>query len=193
MNEFFRFFGDFVKDFSWRRVGIVVVIVLLIFAALVIYEAYTNTFRLRRLERATHILENLVELDQSPTLEHNDVLSDVYDDIAQQLRRLLGIGATRATISPILLKLLSAALPWLILVLPFFVKWRGGDDSARTAFLGTIVAAIPFAVVGALIPLMNRVWINYAVYPWGSFLLVIVLLAIAGKRSKRQRSGSGNK
>ena len=52
MNEFFRLIGEIVRDFSWRRISSLFLLLLFILAGLAIFESYTDSFRLGRIERS---------------------------------------------------------------------------------------------------------------------------------------------
>lgn len=41
MNEFFRLIGEIVRDFSWRRISSLFLLLLFILAGLAIFESYT--------------------------------------------------------------------------------------------------------------------------------------------------------
>jgi len=182
MNEFFRLIGEIVRDFSWRRISSLFLLLLFILAGLAIFESYTDSFRLGRIERAVGILERIEALEGSESLRLNDELADSYDSLVSSLTEVvLQTGDSRAW-SPTILKILFAATPWGLLMIPFLVQWRRkGDASARSAFLGTLVVSVPFIVAGALIPLSTHRWINYGVYPWGAWLLIMAILLVFSK------------
>jgi TRAP-type C4-dicarboxylate transport system permease small subunit len=181
MDAVFRFFEELLTKFSAKRLGVFLVLLGFVALGLLAYESYTAAFRLARMEKTARILEALVELESEDALQRDPLFAGVHARLSEQLSSLTRVSEGNQRFPSVILKLLAASFPWLLVILPFLVQRIRGDEGAGTTALGAIALAIPFVVVGGLIPLTTCSWINYWVYPWGSFLATILLLLVLTK------------
>lgn len=190
MDALFRFFEELITKFSARRLAMLIALLVFVALAFLVYETYTAAFRLARMEKSVRLLEALVELESEEALHRNPVLSDVHLRFTAQLSSLTRGPQKNQLLPPVALKLLAALFPWLLLILPFLWQRIRGNGSATKTLIGAVVMALPFVVVGGLLPLASREWINYWLYPWGSFFAVLVLILVLSKLTgKKEATG----
>ena len=193
MDAFFQFFEKLVTQFTWRCLGLVMSLLLVVFVGFVIYESYTGAFRLGRMERTVRILEALAELEDNAAVRQDPALLEVHKRLCTQLVVLTGGSPSGLALPPPLLKTLAAILPWLVLIIPFLCQRVRGDESAGKALLGVLAIGALFTIVGGFLPLSDRTWLNYWVYPWVSFfsalVLILVFSAISNWRKGRKTKG----
>ena len=82
-----------------------------------------------------------------------------------------------------LLKAIEAAFPWFLLGLVLALV--AGRGEFRKVLAGLIAVAVPFVVIGALIPTPPSSWISYLAYPFGSVVLVIVPIILWHRHKTR--------
>ena len=65
MVRSFSSLRSYVTDFTWRRLGFVTGMILLTGSFVFVFELYTQTFRLNRLDREAALLERLITVEKS--------------------------------------------------------------------------------------------------------------------------------
>jgi hypothetical protein len=181
----FGFLDRLATQFTWRRLVILLLVFSMVFLAFWIWESYTATFRLVRMERELRLVEEIVALAGDPGLQRDQELVRVVDHLRAQLATLV-VGDRAATpIGPSLFKPLTAALPW-IFVGVVMLTGRRKRGVAPSTFLGLLVLAVPYIILGTLLPSCEQAWINYWLYPWGSLLLTVFLIRLAQQAKKRR-------
>ncbi len=187
MSQLLEVVGELIADLTWKRAGSALLVLVVLLCAFAMYESYTASFRLGRVDRAARILNNLVALEDNEGIKTDEALSEIHAKLVNRLGQLTDFSKPDSTVVSRLLRALTAFLPWFLLILAFGRRRGRGDKSAGSALGGTIVLAIPFVVGGVLLPQMHLGLINYIVYPWGSFLCFAVIALIASKATKRRR------
>jgi len=188
VGALFEALGQLISDFSWRRAGSALLVLVVILLGFVIYESYTAAFRLGRIERTARILSSLAELEESQGLRQDESLSQVYTELTRRLEALAA-GTTSGTGIPShLARILAAFAPWFLVGLGFLWQRSRGDKSAGKALGGVVVMSVPFVIGGALLPQMPNGIINYLAYPWGSFLFFIVVILVLSRASKKRNA-----
>jgi hypothetical protein len=66
VGSIIQFFEKLITDFSWRRLGFVFGFLAFVGVALFIYESYTHSFTLARLNREVELLEKVMALEPVP-------------------------------------------------------------------------------------------------------------------------------
>ncbi len=79
------------------------------------------------------------------------------------------------------MKVLFASLPWFLLILALIFKNNVQYEKVSVVG-GVIFVAIPFVVIGYFLPTFEQSWINYFIYPWFSFFLVLVVIILRSKK-----------
>lgn len=184
-DNVFKFFEKLVLDFTWTRFTFLLSALLLVVAGVAVFEFYTGHFRLTRLEREAHILEQLAEVAKKvDAIPMNDPGRAALDRMLQHLdQEIAQPQLTLGTIPTVSLKVLYGALPWLVLALLILLTSSTGRGAAM---LGIAVIAIPLVILGVNLPTFQPEWINNYGYPWGSMLSVIgIILYMQFMRRRR--------
>lgn len=172
MEALVAFFDRLVTEFSWRRVGLLFAILIFGILSIWAYESLTGHFWSIRMQFATEQLTQLSDPDLKKNIEGDQELEQVHANLKSELNQFLEETNYDFGVPEPILKAVAAALPWILLgILLTFITERG--QGAQT-LVGMFMVSIPFIVIGALIPNFAYWWINYAVYPLGSMVLVIV-------------------
>lgn len=149
----------------------------------VVWEAYTGTMRLGRVETEIELLGELQELREHPSFQEDTVLTKTYEGLRRELRQSVrerpdlevgGIALSKQSIQGI-----TTSLPWLgFLLLVFSVPTlRPEEGTAWQLVLGIAFVAIPHIVAGALLlPTTWPWWLNLLVYPFGGFAVIVWLV-----------------
>jgi hypothetical protein len=185
MQPIVDFFEKLISEFTWRRMLFVIIILVSGVAGLVLFEWYTASSALTRLEKELKILNQLAKSFQSNGIDVNPLLKDTYDEMAQELNNLAANHPVKFGASPSLnfpewfRKVLFTLLPWSLLSILLFLLAEA-TERGKT-FGGLIIISIPFILISIFIP-TNLVF-NQFVYPWGSFALAVGLIFWISKRN----------
>jgi hypothetical protein len=183
------FFDKLIENFSWRRLSFVVVLLLLTLLSLWLYESYTSSFLLQKIERQVALLERLAKVGAEVQALPNAGLVDAYKELQAQLLRtakpiegdyvLLSWGK----------KVIAAAAAWLVFALLLLMapqpqSQRGGGRTDM--LLGVLILALPFVGLAAALPTFEASWINYYLYPVGH-LAALVVVILWWQRNRQER------
>jgi hypothetical protein len=176
-----QFFEKLITDFSWRRLGFVAGLIVLVGSTLVVYEYYTQTLKLNRLNQETALLERVAALDRSLKGDADENLTASVESLKARLRHV-GRQESGGTLIPnALLKALYTAIPWVMMSILIIVSPGSG---ASAAILGMALFAIPLAVLNVNLPDFQPNWINRWLVPWGEAVFVILAILAWQKRGK---------
>ena len=117
-----EFFEKLITDFSWRRLGLVVAVLVVLLLGLSVYESYTAQFRLGRLEREVALLERLTKLSGEGVVLRNETLRRAFDGLNSELEGLIRGPGGEYVLSSRVKKGLASALAWLALSLFVFLS-----------------------------------------------------------------------
>lgn len=81
LQPFFDFVEKFATDFTWKRLVILISLVMLVGVALFLYEAQTATTQLSKYERTVAIIEKLGAL-KSDNEEEKVVIKNIYSGLS---------------------------------------------------------------------------------------------------------------
>ena len=185
LEPVFAFFEKLVTEFSWRRLGFLFGVLVLVTIGTWIYESYTGNFRLARVQKSIQLLRELAELSDNRAVQEDQDLTAIYQGLQRDLEQYVNKPPRSAALTPGVRKGLAAAAPWVVIGL-FYIPglFRGKTENYNT-LLGIIVIAVPFTILGVLLPTYEQVWINDWVYPWGAFVLFVGFALILQKRKKQ--------
>lgn len=181
LDNIFAFFEKLVLNFTWTRLTFLVSVLLLVAGGLAVFEFYTGHFRLDRLERETNVLKQLVEIAQhveelpqtNPGKSAFDrMIHNLDHELAQPPLEIVGMPTVPS-------RMIYVALPWLILAILVLLTTTTGRF---TAMLGLSFIAMPFIILGINLPTFEAEWVNNFGYPWGSVMLVIVIILLYQRR-----------
>jgi hypothetical protein len=180
----FDWIEKFVTDFSWKRLVLLFLLILLVTAAFIIYESLTSSFQLAKYERTVQLLIDLEKLSETD----DDVVEGIKDNISYGLYQTtsqVNIGMVlEAPNARRILQALVAASIWIIVVLATIPGTLRGEKKSRDLMLGCGVIGILVAVGAILIPPTWPRWFGFGLYP---VLINVVILGVAyyyGSRDK---------
>jgi hypothetical protein len=182
IDPIIEFFEKLITQFTWRRLFFILIVLFIAIGVLVWYETYTGHFRLNKIERTTKLLTQLTELSEKIKKENNEKLTNIFQGITNDLNLYVNHSGTAFSIHPVVLKAMSAATPWVFMILAFLLS----GTTTKQMIFGTLFLAIPFSIIGAILPDYTHVWINYLLYPVGHFFVIIALILIYQNRKKKK-------
>ncbi|WP_167631983.1 hypothetical protein [Mariprofundus ferrooxydans] len=180
-QPFFDFVEKFATDFSWKRLVILVSLVILAGTVFFLYEAQTATYQLSKYERAVTVLEKLESLSPNSD-EEKEVINNIYTGLTG-ITESSSNPATFSAHIPIELKqALLGASPWLLFCLFFVPGYFKGNEEAPSIVGGTLALAFIMGLGGYFIPVEWSSWIAFGLYPFGVNLLILILLIWFGNK-----------
>jgi len=148
------------------------------------WERWTASNRLTKLERASTILEHVSKVNPAET---NQVVI-LSGQIIKELAGILGKEQAPAPKHSFILRLLLGFSPWFVLSLCFAPGVIRKGKSEAGAVLGAWCVGGIIAFIGAFLPEGQWPWQYLLIYPGLSFLiftvLMIVIAVIASKKQK---------
>ena len=81
MTNLFTELLKFFSEFTWKKLFSILVMLLIAFAIVSVYEIYTSAFRFSRLQKAAELLAKIEELDSHGTNASPDLLRAIYPRI----------------------------------------------------------------------------------------------------------------
>lgn len=184
------FFERLISDFSWRRLLFVLTLVGVTIAGLWMYETYTASFRLARMEKEISLLERLAALSERAPISKDPALRSVYTGLQGKLSSGAASSESLAVFSPAAKKSLAAASAWFLLALLVFLAGRSGTAASGftgATAVGMVIFATPFVVLAAFLPTFEASWINYLLYPIGH-VAVVVAVVLLWQRRRQSRT-----
>lgn len=181
IDAIIQFFERLITQFSWRRLLFVLTILFIFISALVAYETYTSHFRFNKIDQETKLLNQLTELSKKIKEQNGERLTNIFKAILQDLEMHVNYGYPAFILHPVLLKAMAAAFPWVLMLLLFLFTGK----TPKQTYAGTILFAIPFIIIGICLPNFPRSWINYLLYPFGHFALILMAVMIWQNRKKK--------
>jgi hypothetical protein len=180
-------FEKLVTQFSWRRLGFLLGAFLLASLAAWIFESYTGHFRLARLTREIELLRQLTAIAEHPAIKTTPELQAIYGSIRRELESTVAPPPAALAATPGAKKALAATAPWLSMLGLLAVEALIRKRLQSGAVLGVLVLAVPFVIIAKALPSYNRPWINYWLYPWGTFVAFILIATLAQAAVARGR------
>jgi hypothetical protein len=181
LDPIFAFFEKLISDFSWRRLAFVLLFCGAILGGLWMYEGYTGTFRLGRVDRELALLERLTALAEKDVVRKDQQLLVIFNGVKAKLADSSNPSSSTVQIPEGMKKALAAAFVWVLLALT--VSLSGFN---LKAIAGMVVVATPFVILAAFIPSFEASWINYWLYPIGH--VSVIMVAILLWQRSRQRT-----
>lgn len=173
------------------------VLIALSLTALWAYEAYTQNFKLSRIERQIALLEKVSAPALAQGTQANPALRALSASLVRQLQETDVTLPTSLELPTWAKKSLAAAAAWLAFGL--FVALIPNNYTVTQPASGSVVAgmtvvASPFIALAAAMP--TNPWINYVLYPIGHIVLLGALLSwlsfAVRRRYLRQQRGKSD-
>ena len=181
IGSLLEFFERIITDFTWRRIGVIITLLALVVSVFIVFEFYTQSFRLTRLDRQVSLLERMLEVQDQIAKTNDEALKKTFKSLSFELRHLVQGSSYTIPLPPRVIKALYFLLPWGVLAFLIVIAGRSRDTDTVSAVLGITVVAIPLMFVGAYIPDSGQDWIDYYLIPWSLTGIVIALVMLIGK------------
>lgn len=176
-TDIFTFLDTLIKEPSWRKFGILLVVLLAGITVAASFELYTGHFRLGKIERTATILKELSAL--SPEIEkiNSPELAETYHRLTKELNSSTNTSHNIPSLSipTQILKAFAAAVPWLLFAI-LIVLTKTPDF--KLALQGILIGALPCILLGAFLPDYSNNLINYVIYPFGSAFFIVMIVMI---------------
>ncbi|WP_139182734.1 hypothetical protein [Oryzisolibacter propanilivorax] len=190
------FFDKLIDQFTWRRLVFLAVFLVIAGGGLSVFEIYTQSFKLARIEKQVVLLEKLASSSSKQEIKTNPELHALASSLIMQLRATDVSVPVSYQLLPWTKKALAAAAAWFIFGLFILLipnNYTRTKPETASVFAGMTVVASPFIALSTAIP--TSPWLNYAIYPIGHifviiFFLLVVGLYIAKKSSRRKQSSA---
>lgn len=183
------FFDKLVDNFTWRRLVLILVVLTFAGVSAWAYEAYTQTFRLGRIERQIVLVEKLAALDGNKALVSQPDLQKSYAALQRQLLSTASNIPEEYELLPWAKKMLAAALAWTVFTM-FLLLIPESYSTAKNApgaiLFGIISVAAPFVALAAAMPTLEPPWVNYTLYPVGHLVFIVVLMKLWQYKEQRK-------
>lgn len=180
IGSLFDFFERLITDFTWRRIGVVISVLVLVVVVVFSFERYTRTFVLSRLEKQASLLEKMLNVRDKVKKAGDDELEKVFEGLRLQLGRIVQGTSHDFQLPDGLEKAIYLALPWALLIFMIIVTTR--REGRANAVGGIIVCAAPLIFLGLFIPDFKLAWVNRWFIPWMLPTLLIAFILIYQKR-----------
>jgi hypothetical protein len=183
LQPLFDFIEKLSTDFTWKRLVILISLVMLIGVALFLYEAQTAITQLSKYERTVAIVEKLSAL-KPENEEGKVVINNIYAGLSVITNPVSNPVAFSTNISIELKQAFLAATPWLLICLFFIPGYFKEKKDAASVVGGTIALALIMGMGGYFIPVELGSWVGFGMYPVGANLFIFILLMWYGNRNK---------
>jgi hypothetical protein len=196
MSDLFQSFISVFSELTWKRFFGIFLLAILASLVFLIFERYTSSFSLARIQKTADVLEKLHQLEingvaASPSLKESyDSLIQQTNDVVSTKPFSLTLGFPEFSMYS-LAKFFAAFWPWsLFLILAIKEK----QANRRT---GYIAAFFIFGLMAGGLGLFmrNQYWMNLIFYPLVFFILVIFLVIGFGfylNKKQRFKNKQGN-
>ena len=191
VESIFTSVSNLFENFTIKRfLALCCAFAIIIFAVL-LYEKYTNNFKLNRLQKSAEILKTLQDVNQN-NIESNKELLVVYKNIEKELSELsdpsnpahLNYSPENAGFK----KFIAAFFPWLLSMLATYPQFKNKERTAVPGLIGIAIIGLFFGWVGYLLPIIFWPWFNLVIFPVGHFLLFVSpFIIIPQMKAYRQR------
>ena len=155
------FFEKLIDQFTWRRFVFVALLCALSGSALWAYEAYTQHFKLGRIEHQIELLEKFTIARTTSATLSSPELRSIEQAIQAQLLETTRTSSSEYELLPWAKKVMAAALAWI--VFGFFIalipsSYTKTEPATASVVAGMTVFATPFVAAAVLLP--TDPWIN---------------------------------
>jgi uncharacterized membrane protein len=183
MTDLFESLAKLLSDFTWKRLLGAVVAVTVLVAMLFMYERYTNSFALDRVQKRAEILQVLQEIRAKGWADDRR-LETAYTRLLDELEATAVPDPPSFSAPSVIARLQApeavwkflagASLWWLVALVALRDVYKG-DDSAAAALLALGLGGVIFGTIGALLSSLHWTF-NYVAYPILAPTIVIGLL-----------------
>lgn len=201
MKDIIEQLDKFCTEFTVRKFFGVIVVGLLAFGVFLIYERYTSSFQLSRLQKAADLLARIQVVSGSGTNSTPDLDRARNALVAQAVKAIeekplsLDFIPSKLTFSmETLWKFAAGGALWCMFALFQLSKLK--TKEGRQAILGLLMLAGLSGFVGIFVPAIWWPWFHFLIYPWLLIAAVIIALVpvalVAASRSAKKKAQSIN-
>ena len=179
-----------VTEFSRTRLVVYLLAVCVITGLVLGYEAYSGHIRLNKLDRSARILERLADFEERASITGDGDLNLIKLQLKQDLKKIskpFSLSSQAAKIPAPIARGVRAFIPWFVLWLVIMASLKDKDDLG-SMFIGWVIMAIAFSLLGMLVPDVPWPMINYFLYPLGHIIIVVSVL-ILWRNVKQKNDG----
>ncbi|MCG3727392.1 hypothetical protein [Vibrio cincinnatiensis] len=181
LEPVFDFLEKLISDFSLKRLFTTLFMLLLLFLMVYLYESVTGYFEYQKVLRSLDLVEKTLEISEKLNQSDNPAMRTLYEHTLGRINAFIAPDEEKLLSSTNTMKVLFASLPWFLLILALIFKNNVQYEKVSVVG-GVIFVAIPFVVIGYFLPTFEQSWINYFIYPWFSFFLVLVVIILRSKK-----------
>ncbi|WP_333796635.1 hypothetical protein [Rheinheimera sp.] len=184
MESIFGFFESLFKNFTWGRLTFIVLTFLLAAACLLTYESYTGYLKLNRISTELKIINEIVELEKKiETLPEKSPSKLYFNRLMVEAEKSPMEFKFQPGFSSYKFERLSYQIaPWALLLVLIFLTTSKGKGSALA---GVTMIGSPFVILGYNLPEFEKSWIVNYLYPWGTLLLILMMILWWQSRQKK--------
>lgn len=190
----------FFAEFTWKKLRILLAVVVVAIVALFVYERYTSSFQFSRLQRATDLLAKLQEIqiratNSAPEIDaaRKQLVAQVVQAINQKPITLDFVPSKLSIQMDSLLKFAAGGALWCFLALFYIPKLR--TKEGKNSFIGLIMMAGLTGAIGIFVPPIWWPWFHLLLFPWlliFAFITVLIPFAIVAARKKAKQNNCIN-
>lgn len=194
MKDFLEAISRLIVDFSWKRLVALLLVVSFGIGALLVYERYTNSFRLERIRRSVDILVAMRTLDSAAYRRDAD-LQAMYKLLAKEVRAAANPQRILPEINPPVTdfgtgakRFLSGAFLWILLALVAAKDVVQKNDQAPSALIAALIAGCVAGLIALFLPIQSA-GVQFVALPLILFIVpVLVIVAVEAQLEvKRER------
>lgn len=178
MQPIFDFLEKFITDFNWKRVSLLIFLIVFI---IISYFLYEQTFfsQISKIEKVTLILKDLENI--KITEENKSIINDIYSKIEYILNsdKNLFDFLQKINLSVEFNNAILNSSPWILLLLIFIPRILKKKDDIN-ALIGLCFFIFITGFIGYFLP--NKNFLLYAII--SNVLLFIILILFAKKKKK---------
>lgn len=195
MNNLVEQVVRLLENITLKRVAVLVVLLVALAAGAFLFERYTASFAMTKMERAAALLRQL-EQSQSAKAREKE-LAEISHQLTTQLHAIVVDQKVSSAVALIafdippnvwLWKFIAAAAPWFLFSCAALTEVRKKPVSSLIAFFVAQVIVSFFGAVGALLPTIAWPWFNMFIFPSISLGVVALPAAIPAFRRVRESS-----
>jgi len=179
---------DFLEKMSLKRLGILVVILVILLFLFPIIES--NFLYYNRLDSRIEILERMLDIEADKVIS-NEILKEEYYSILEEIDShkvySSNILASETTKEVKMWKFISGSILGIIIIfcIPFIYK---SFKEAVSGFFALLLIAATLGFVGLIIPTFSNPYINYIGWPVTQLVLTIIGLIAYSKKDKKAKN-----
>jgi hypothetical protein len=197
MSGFFEALFKFFSEFTWRKLGALIIVGVCTVVALSLYERYTSSFRINRLQRVTELLLKVRELEDKHAeagsdleLARTTLIKQVIEAVQQKPITLDVLPTTiRLSVDDAWHFLAGSAL-WFILAATQINSLK--EKKGRDAFVGLFLVACVSGFFAIFTPIVWWPWFHLFIYPFLLVAAIAVAMApfayIVSKRAAKKKA-----